>query len=86
MVHHGQAHNSIKHHASATAAEIAGAQPGGKHMAVHARQLAIQPGLQIIRRDCGNMLRSMEQADRSTGEDHVHWIAQMGTWVLINAL
>ncbi len=35
--HHEQAQGAVKHHPTALAAKGAGAEPGGKHMAVHAR-------------------------------------------------
>ena len=51
---------------------------------VHARQLALEPRLQILRRYRRSLLRRLEQAHRSALEHHVHRIAPMGARVLIN--
>ena len=53
-------------------------------MAVHARQLALKPNLQIIRRSRRPLLRGLEQARRSALAHHVPRIATMGARVLIN--
>ncbi len=45
----GQARNPRQHHPDAAAAQIAGTQSGRKHLAVHARQLALQSGLPLLR-------------------------------------
>jgi hypothetical protein len=63
--------------------EMPRAQPGGKRLAVHARQLALKPRLQILRRSCRPLLRSLEQAYRSALEDHVHRAETVGSRVLI---
>src|ERR1022692_1883701 len=76
--------HSRQHHHSPPAAEIPRAQPGRERLAVHARQLALKPRLQILRRSRRSLLRGMEQARRSTLTDHVHRIAQLGERVLIN--
>ena len=68
----------------AAAAEIPRAQPGRERLAVHARQLALQPRLQILRRSRRPLLRGMEQARRSALAHHVHRIAPMGARVLIS--
>src|SRR5215469_12723968 len=52
------------HHHSA-AAEVPRAQPGRERLAVHARQLALQPHLQILLRSRRPLLCGMEQARRS---------------------
>lgn len=54
-------------------------------MAVHAGQLAVQPDFRFVRRYRRPVLRGLEQAGRSTVENHVHRNKGMGTWVLINA-
>src|SRR5262249_42275536 len=71
------------HHHSA-AAEVPRAQPGRERLAVHARQLALQPHLQILRRSRRPLLCGMEQARRSALAHHVHRTAPMGPRVLIN--
>ena len=58
--------------------------PGRKHLAVYARQLALKPHLQILRRYRRPLLRCLEQAHRPPLENHVHRTAPMGTSVLIN--
>src|SRR5215471_3094404 len=73
------------HHHSA-AAEVPRAQPGRERLAVHARQLALQPHLQILRRSRRPLLRGMEQARRSALAHHVHRTAPMGPRVLINGI
>src|SRR5215831_14304168 len=73
------------HHHSA-AAEVPRAQPGRERLAVHARQLALQPHLQILRRSRRPLLCGMEQARRSALAHHVHRTAPMGTRVLINGI
>src|SRR5262249_46473451 len=73
------------HHHSA-AAEVPRAQPGRERLAVHARQLALQPHLQILRRSRRPLLRGMEQARRSALAHHVHRTAPMDPRVLINGI
>ena len=53
-------------------------------LAIHARQLVVEPDLQILRRHRRAVLPSLEQPHRPTMEDHVPRHAQMGAWVLIN--
>src|SRR5262245_36409894 len=60
------------------------AQPGRKRLAVHARQLALEPRLQILRRSRRPLLQRLEQARRSALAHHVHRTAPMGARVLIN--
>src|SRR5437870_13004317 len=78
--HHAQAS------ASSCAAEVPRAQPGRERLAVHARQLALQPHLQILRRSRRPLLCGMEQARRSALAHHVHRTAPMGPRVLINGI
>ena len=59
-------------------------EPGGECLAIHARQLVVEPDLQILRRHRRAVLPSLEQPHRPTMEDHVPRHAQMGAWVLIN--
>src|SRR5262249_36956663 len=68
------------------AAEVPRAQPGRERLAVHARQLALQPHLQILRRSRRPLLCGMEQARRSALAHHVHRTAPMGPRVLINRI
>src|SRR5262249_9030263 len=55
-------------------------------MAIHARQLALEPDLQIIRRSRRPLLPGLEQAHRSALAHHVHRIEPMGARVLINGI
>src|ERR1019366_10265536 len=60
-----------------------GAEPAGKRLAVHARKLALEPDLQVLRRHRRPLLRRLEQTRRSTLEDHVHRPARLGLQVVI---
>src|SRR5262249_51026995 len=73
-----------QHHHHRAATQMSRAQTGSKRVAVHARQLAFEPDLQIIRRSRRPLLRGLEQARRSAVAHHVYRIASMGARVLIN--
>src|SRR5258708_13017143 len=64
--------------ADAAASAFARTQSPGKHLAVHAPQLAVKPHLQILRRYRRSLLLCLEYADRPTLEDHVHCSARLG--------
>jgi hypothetical protein len=53
---------TIQYHHHRHAAEIAGAQPSRKHLAVHARQLAFKPRLLVLRKPRRSLLLRLEQA------------------------
>jgi hypothetical protein len=53
---------AIQYHHHRHAAEIAGAQPSRKHLAVHARQLAFKPHLLVLRKSRRSLLLRLEQA------------------------
>src|ERR1700719_2176017 len=72
-----------QHHALAVAAEIARAQSGREHLAIHARQLALEPRLQILRRHPRSLLLRLEQAHRHALENHVHRDQRLGLPVMI---
>ena len=78
------ARHAAQHHLDPVAGEMSGAQSAGKRLAVSARQLALKPDLQILRRRRQPLLRGLEQARRSTLADHLHRPSQLGPWVLIN--
>src|SRR5665811_2381919 len=61
-------------------------QSGRKYLAVYARQLALEPRLQILRRYRRSLLLRLEYARRSPLENHVHRTTPVGTWVLINEM
>src|SRR6266566_307585 len=67
-----------QHLADAAASAFARTQSPGKHLAVHAPELAVKPHLQILRRYRRPLLLCLEYADRPTMEDHVHCSARMG--------
>lgn len=72
MAHHQPADHPQKYHHPAPAAEITRAQSGRKHLAIHARQLALKPRVRIIRSDRRHVLPRLEQTHRPALEDHVH--------------
>src|SRR5207302_10628688 len=72
-----------QYHHHCAAAEVPRAQPGRERLAVHARQLALQLHLQILRRSRRPLLCGMEQARRPALAHHVHRTAPMGPRVLI---
>src|SRR5258705_1287013 len=78
--------HSRHHHHSRPAAEIPRTQSGRKHLAVYARQLALEPHLQILRRYRRSLLLRLEYAPRPALENHVHRITPVGSWVLINEM
>ncbi len=75
-----------QHHALATAAEIPRAEPSARreHLAAHARQLAVQPRPQILRRCPRPLLLRLEQAHRHALDNHVYRHPRMGLSVIIN--
>ena len=81
----GPARHAAQHHLDPVAGEMSGAQSAGKRLAVPARQLALKPNLQILRRRRRPLLRGLEQARRSTLADHVYRPSQLGPWVLIES-
>src|SRR5215468_1685686 len=67
-----------QHLADAAASAFARTQSPGKHLAVHAPELAVKPHLQILRRYRRPLLLCLEYPDRPTLEDHVHCSARLG--------
>src|SRR5208337_1105236 len=67
-----EAADSRQHHAHPIAAKVTRVEPGRKYLAVHARQLALEPGLQILQRPPRSLLLRLEQAQRYAVEDYVH--------------
>src|SRR5260221_13193794 len=60
-----------------------GTQPYRERLAVHARQLAFEPHLRLLRQPPRSLLRGLEQTCRSALADHVHQVTQLGSGVLI---
>jgi hypothetical protein len=73
-----------QHHALAFSAEIARAQSDREHLAIHARQLALKPHLQISRRHFGPLPLCLEQAYRHALENHLYRHPRLGLSVIIN--
>jgi hypothetical protein len=61
-------------------------QPGRKHLAVHPRELALQPRVSLLRRHPRALLLCMEQARRPAMDHHVDRSARMGISVLISEI
>src|SRR3954467_12798529 len=80
----GRPRASRQHHARGAPAQMPGTQPRRERLAVHARQLALEPGVRILHRPCRPLLRGLEQAHRAALDDHVHRPTRVGQWVLIN--
>src|SRR5207245_11263292 len=59
---------------------------GPEHLAVHPRQLALQPRLPLLRRHPRTLLRCLEQPRRPALDHHVHRPARLGTPVLISGI
>src|ERR1700694_4819378 len=78
-----EAFHPRQHHALAVAAEIARAQSGREHLAIHARQLALEPRPQILRRHPRPLLLRLEQAHRHALENQVHRDQRLGLPVMI---
>ena len=51
-----------QHHHRPAAREVPRAEPAGERLAVHARQLALQPRVPLLRRHRRSLLRRLEQA------------------------
>src|SRR5260221_6756438 len=60
-----------------------GTQPYRERLAVHARQLAFEPHLRLLRQPPRSLLRGLEQTCRSALADHVHRATTLGSGVLI---
>ena len=71
-----------QHHASALAAEIARTQPGREHLAVHPRQLALEPGLHVLSGYPRPLLLRLEQPHRTALGHHVDRATKMGPSVI----
>ena len=69
---------SRQHLAPAIALALARTQQPRKHLAVHAAELAVEPGLQIFRRYRRSLLLRLEHAHRSAVENHVDRPPRLG--------
>ena len=82
----GYASRPRQHHLIAAAVKMPRAQPGRECLAVHARQLALEQNLQVLRRHPRPLLLRLEPTRRSALAHHVHRSAIMGTWVILNGI
>src|SRR3954452_15814811 len=83
MAHVEQACRSTKYHSHSAAAQMSGAQPRRECLAVHARQLAVEPCTQILYRYPRSLLLRREQPHRSAMAHHVTRSARLGAPVSI---
>src|SRR5262244_1304379 len=72
-----------QHHHRAVAGKVPRAEPAGECLAVHARQLALQPRVRERPRPCRSLLPRPEQIGGPTLADYVDWHARLGASVLI---
>ena len=70
--------HTVQHHHRAAARKMPRTEPGRQRLAVHARQLAVQPRVPVLRRHCRPLLPRLEQARRSALARHVSWITGLG--------
>src|SRR3954467_11979796 len=61
-----------QHPPPAAPGQGAGVEPGREHLAVHARELDLEPDLRLLRRHPRPLLRSVEKAHRSALAHHFH--------------
>ena len=67
-----------QHNFATATVKITRTQPGRKHLAVHARQLALKPCLQLLQRYCRSLLFRLEPTHRSAMENYVHRPSRLG--------
>src|SRR5215217_494258 len=72
-----------QHHAHTAPIQGARVEPGREHLAVHARQLDLEPDLHLLPRHPRSLLRSVEKAHGSALAHHLHRPAGLGSPVLI---
>jgi len=75
---------ATQHHAHAIAAQMPRTQPRRECLAVHARQLVIEPHLQILRRHPRSLLRRLEPVRQSTPTHNGYWKERLGSWVNVS--
>ena len=78
-----EAAGARQHYSRSIAAKVTRVEPSRKYLAVHARQLALKPGFQILRRHPRSLLFRLEQAYRHALENYVYRNSRMGLSVLI---
>jgi hypothetical protein len=80
MAYDGKARHPQKHYADLPAFALTGAEPGREHLAISARQLAVEPRLRNLRRNHRRRLRRMAQTDRPATDDHLNRNARLGAY------
>src|SRR4051812_40361469 len=60
-----------------------GIEPGRKRLAVHPRELVVEPRLPLLRQPPRPLLRGLEPSHQPTVENHVHRSARLGPQVLV---
>src|ERR1700719_2746637 len=78
-----QAHRAAEYHARPAAAQVPRTQSGRECLAVHPRQLPLQPRLPLLRRHSRTLLLCLEQPRRPALDNHVNRVARLGAAVLI---
>src|SRR5215210_1886922 len=73
-----------QHHPCAAPGQGARVEPRREHLAIHARELVVEPDLHLLPRHPRSLLRRLEQAHRPTLAHYVHRPAGLGSPVLIN--
>lgn len=73
-----------QYHLAAVASKMPPSQPPRKRLAVHARQLAVEPHLQVLQRHPWSLLLRLEPPHQSAMAHHVHRTAPMGSWVNVS--
>ncbi len=79
LARHREAKRVRKHDARPAAVQIARAQSSREHLAIHARQLALQPDLQKLRRHRRSLLLQLEQTGCVPMVDNVNRNARLGS-------
>ena len=81
--HISKAARAAQYNARATAGKIARVEPSREHLAIHERQLAVEPHLQILPGHPRPLLLRLEQAHRPALAHHVNRNTPMGQQVII---
>ena len=79
-----EAAGARQHYPRSIAAKVTRVEPGRKHLAVYARQLALELDFQILRRYPRSLLLRLEQAHRYALGNYVHRNKRMGLSVVIS--
>ena len=86
MAHHRQTQSPEEPHHHPAAIARSGTEPGGKYLAVLARQLALQPRVRRLQCHRRCWMRSLEQAHRTARNHHINRNAKMGPYrSMVNA-